>query len=140
MPYVSLFGISLLAATILPAQSELALSAMLISGRFDPWLLILTATTGNVIGSLLNWFMGRYLDRYRGRRWFPVSEAKQARAESIFKRWGYWTLLLSWVPIIGDPLTVVAGFLRVPLKLFLPIVLLAKAGRYIAISGVISLF
>ena len=140
MPYLSLFGISFLAATIFPAQSELVLSGMLISERFDAWILILTATAGNVLGSLLNWFMGRYLHGYRDRRWFPVSHAALSRAERVFNRCGVWTLLLSWVPIIGDPLTIVAGLLRVPLKLFMPIVLLAKAGRYIAISGVISLF
>ena len=140
VPYLSLFGISFLAATIFPAQSELVLSGMLISGRFDPWLLILTATIGNVLGSVLNWLIGRYLHGYRDRRWFPVSPAGLARGERVFQRWGLWTLLLSWLPIIGDPLTIVAGFLRVPLKLFLPIVLFAKAGRYIAISGLISLF
>jgi len=113
---------------------------MLISERFDPWLLILVATGGNVLGSFLNWLMGRYLHGYRDRRWFPVSQAGLSRAERAFNRWGVWTLLLSWVPIIGDPLTIVAGFLRVPLKLFLPIVIVAKAGRYIAISGIISLF
>ena len=140
MPYLSLFGISFLAATIFPAQSELVLSGMLISEPFDPWLLILTATAGNVLGSLLNWLMGRYLHGYRDRRWFPVSQAGLSRAERVFKRWGVWMLLLSWVPIIGDPLTLVSGLLRVPLKVFLPIVLVAKAGRYIAISGVIFLF
>jgi membrane protein YqaA with SNARE-associated domain len=113
---------------------------MLISEPFDPWLLILTATAGNVLGSLLNWLMGRYLHGYRDRRWFPVSQAGLSRAERVFKRWGVWMLLLSWVPIIGDPLTLVSGLLRVPLKVFLPIVLVAKAGRYIAISGVIFLF
>lgn len=109
-------------------------------GRFDPWLLIITATTGNVLGSVLNWMLGRYLHGYKDHRCFPISPAHLDRAEHAFRRWGLWTLLLSWVPVIGDPLTLAAGLLRVPLKLFLPIVLVAKASRYLAISGLVSLF
>ena len=139
LPYLSLFGISFLAATIFPAQSELVLAGMLAMGRFDPWILIVTATTGNVLGSVLNWVMGRYLHGYKDRRWFPISPTHLDRAEHAFKRWGLWTLLLSWVPVIGDPLTLAAGLLRVPLKLFVPIVLVAKAGRYLLISGLVSL-
>lgn len=139
LPYLSLFAIAFLAATIFPAQSELMLAGFLASGQFDPWLLILTATLGNVLGSVVNWFIGRYIHRYRSRRWFPVSEAGLQRAERFYGRWGAWTLLLSWVPIIGDPITVIAGFLRVPLRLFVPVVLIAKAGRYVAISGLVSL-
>ena len=140
LPYLSLFGIAFLAATIFPAQSELVLAGLLASGRFDPWLLVITATVGNVLGSVVNWFIGRYIHRFRDRRWFPVSEASLQRGERFYGRWGAWTLLLSWVPVIGDPLTIIAGFLRVPLRVFVPIVMIAKAGRYIAITGMVSLF
>ncbi|TFI58444.1 DedA family protein [Sphingomonas parva] len=139
-PLLSLFGISFLAATLVPAQSELALGALISLGRYDPWLLILTATAGNVLGSLVNWVLGRFLHQYRGRRWFPVSGRSLERAERIYRRWGVWTLLLSWVPIVGDPLTFVAGLLRTPLKVFLPVVAIAKAARYCAIAGVAQLF
>ena len=139
-PILSLFGLAFVAATLLPAQSELALATLLAVGRYDAWLLILVATAGNVLGSLVNWLLGRFLHHHRDKRWFPVSGRSLERAERIYGRWGLWTLLLSWMPVVGDPLTFVAGLLRTPLKLFLPIVALAKAGRYSAVAGVVQLF
>lgn len=139
-PYLSLFGIALLAATLLPAQSELALAAFLAAGQGDAWLLIGVATAGNVLGSYINWVIGRFLHHFHDRSWFPVPAPALIRAERLYRRWGVWTLLLSWVPIIGDPLTLVAGFLKTPLKLFLPLVFIAKAGRYMAVAGLVQLF
>ena len=139
-PLLSLFGISFLAATLIPAQSELAVGALVATQRYDPWLLILAATAGNVLGSLVNWLLGRFLHQYRDRHWFPISGSGLERAERIYGRWGVWTLLLSWVPVVGDPLTFVAGLLRTPMKVFLPIVTIAKAGRYCAVAGVVQLF
>ena len=139
-PYLSLFGIAFLAATIFPAQSELGLAALLATGRFDPWLLILVATLGNVLGSVFNWLIGRFLHGYRSRRWFPVPAKALDRAERTYRRWGIWTLLLSWVPVIGDPLTLVAGLLKAPLRLFLPLVIIAKAARYLVVAGAVQLF
>ena len=138
-PYLSLFGIALLAATLVPAQSELTLGALLAAGRLDPWLLVAAASAGNVLGSLVNWAIGRFLHQHRDRRWFPVSPGALERAERSFARWGAWTLLFSWLPLIGDPLTLVAGLLRMRLRLFLPLVLVAKTGRYLAISGLVQL-
>ena len=138
-PYLSLFAIAFLAATILPAQSEFALAALIATGRLDPWLLILVATIGNVLGSVINWLIGRFLHRCRARPWFPIPARALERAERTYRRWGIWTLLLSWVPIIGDPLTVVAGLLRAPLRLFLPLVTVAKAGRYLVVAGAVQL-
>lgn len=69
------------------------------------------ATAGNVLGSVVNWMLGRFLIRFSGRRWFPASPARLARVTSWYHRWGYWSLLASWVPIIGDPLTLIAGAL-----------------------------
>ena len=138
-PYLSLFGIAFLAATLLPAQSELTLAGLLAAGRYDPWLLVLAATAGNVLGSLVNWAIGRFLNGHRDRKWFPVSPDALDRAERIFARWGAWALLFSWLPLVGDPLTLVAGLLRMRLRLFLPLVLIAKAGRYLAISGLVQL-
>jgi membrane protein YqaA with SNARE-associated domain len=137
-PYGSLFGLAFLAATLFPAQSELALGALLATGRYDPWGLVAAATAGNVLGSVLNWVVGRYLHRYRSRRWFPIPEHALLRAERGYARWGYWTLLLSWVPVIGDPLTLVAGLLRTPLWLFLALVTFAKAARYVAVAGLVQ--
>ena len=136
---LSLFGAAFLAATLVPAQSELVLAGLLAIGRYDPWLLLAAATAGNVLGSVVNWAIGRFLHHYRDRRWFPIPPRALEKAERTFARWGAWSLLLSWLPVIGDPLTLVAGLLRTPLRIFLPLVLVAKAGRYLAISGLVQL-
>ncbi len=132
--YAGLFAAAFVAATILPAQSELLLGAMLASGRYDTGVLLAVATLGNGLGSAVNWLMGRQFARYRDRRWFPASPATLARAEAWFARFGPAVLLLSWVPVIGDPLTVVAGVLRMRFIPFLVIVTLAKGGRYLILT------
>lgn len=136
--YLGLFTAAGLAATILPAQSEIVLAGMVLSGRYDIPALIAVASAGNVLGSLLNWVLGRSIAGFENRRWFPVSRESVARAEAWYRRYGYWSLLLSWVPVIGDPLTVVAGVLREPLPVFLTLVTIAKVGRYIAVAALAS--
>ena len=136
--YLGLFTAAGLAATILPAQSEIVLAGMVLSGRYDIPALIAVASAGNVLGSLVNWVLGRSIAGFENRRWFPVSRESVARAEAWYRRYGYWSLLLSWVPVIGDPLTVVAGVLREPLPVFLTLVTIAKVGRYIAVAALAS--
>lgn len=138
MSYFSLFMAALLAATLIPAQSETVLLALVLGGEHLVWLLVGVATFGNTLGSVLNWWLGRYLEHFRGRRWFPVSAASLAKAQERFQRYGWWSLLLSWLPIIGDPLTVMAGFMRVPFLPFLLLVALAKGGRYALIGWLAS--
>jgi membrane protein YqaA with SNARE-associated domain len=138
MEYLGLFAVSGLAATILPAQSEFALAGMVLSGRYDTAILIGVASFGNVLGSAANWLLGRSIAHLENRRWFPVSREGIARAEAWYRRYGCWSLLLSWVPVIGDPLTVVAGALREPLPVFLALVTIAKVGRYIAVAVLAS--
>lgn len=133
--YAALFFISLAAATILPMQSEAALVGLLLSG-YSPWLVIAVASAGNVLGSMINWLLGRGIERFRHRRWFPVSEHNLAKAQDWYRRYGKWSLLLSWLPIVGDPLTVVAGVLKVPFPVFVVLVTLAKVGRYLALAAV----
>ena len=133
--YPALFLSALGAATLLPLQSEALLVALLLAGQHPLWALLLVATLGNVLGSWINWLLGRSLERYRERRWFPVSPARLEQAHAWYARYGRWSLLLSWVPIIGDPLTVIAGTLREPFWSFLLIVLVAKAGRYLALAA-----
>jgi membrane protein YqaA with SNARE-associated domain len=82
----------------------------------------------------VNWVLGRFIARLEGRRWFPVNRAQVAKAERWYRRWGKWSLLLSWAPVIGDPLTVVAGVLREPLPIFIVLVTVAKVGRYVAVA------
>ena len=132
--YLSLFAIAFLAATIFPAQSELVLAAMLVSGRYDSALLIAVASAGNTAGSCLNWLLGRFLHSFQSKRWSPVSAAQLARAEAWYGRWGLWSLLVSWLPVVGDALTVVAGALRVRLLLFVLLVSVAKTGRYLVLA------
>lgn len=133
--YAGLFSLALVAATILPAQSEAALAALLASGLYPASTLILTASLGNILGSLMNWLLGRGIERFRGKRWFPVSAARLERASGWYHRWGRWSLLFSWAPVVGDPLTVVAGVLREPLWSFLLLVAIAKTARYLLVAG-----
>ncbi len=130
----SLFLAAFVAATLLPAQSELLLAALVVSGGHDPALLVAAATAGNVLGSLVNWAMGRFLIRFSDRRWFPVRPALIDRATGWYQRWGFWSLLLSWAPVVGDPLTLVAGILREDVRVFLALVTIAKAGRYVVVA------
>ena len=134
MVYPGLFLTAFLAATVLPAQSEALLVALLLADH-SPWLLVAVATAGNVLGSMVNWWLGRGIERFRERRWFPVGPAALARAQRWYARVGKWSLLLSWVPVIGDPLTLVAGVMREPLWSFLLIVSLAKTGRYLMVMA-----
>ena len=134
--YIGLFVAALGAATLLPMQSEAVLVGMLLSDRYVVSTLLAVATVGNVLGSALNWLLGRSVERFRHKRWFPVSESKLEKAQQSYLRYGRWSLLLSWVPIIGDPLTVVAGVMREPLWSFLLIVTLAKGLRYLVLTAV----
>lgn len=134
--YAGLFGASLLAATILPAQSEVILFGMLLTHHYQASLLVAVASVGNVLGSCLNWLLGRLLAEFEGRPWFPVKREAIARAEGWYHRYGRWSLLLSWAPIVGDPLTIVAGVLREPFPLFLALVTVAKVARYVAVAAV----
>lgn len=133
MTYLALFAIAFFAATLLPAQSEAALVALLLGGHSPLWLVI-AASAGNVLGSTLNWWLGRELVRFQGRRWFPIKPGALTRAQGWYGRYGKWSLLLSWLPIIGDPLTLAAGVMREPLRVFLPLVAAAKVGRYVVVA------
>jgi len=133
--YAGLFLTALAAATILPMQSEAALIGLILTGAYPVWLLIVVASIGNVLGSVINWMLGRGIERFRDRKWFPVNQAALDRAQTWYQRYGKWSLLLSWAPIIGDPLTVVAGVLREPLPVFLLLVTIAKVGRYLVLAA-----
>ncbi len=134
--YSALFLTAFLAATLLPAQSELALGGLIAAGGQPVWALIAAAALGNTLGSCLNWFLGAYLAHLRGRRWFPIREEALEGAQNWYRRYGRWSLLLSWAPIIGDPLTLAAGLLREPFPSFLALVAAAKTARYLVVAGV----
>ena len=131
---LGLFVVALGAASLLPLQSEPALVGLLLLGESPAWLLVAVASLGNTIGSAINWWLGRQAARWRDRPWFPVAPDRLDRAIGWYRRWGRWSLLLSWAPVIGDPLTLVAGVLREPLGTFLLLVALAKTARYLLLT------
>ena len=130
-----LFLGAFLAATVVPLPSEAGLAALLAAGKAPAALLVAVATAGNVLGSAVNWLLGRWAMRLRDRPWFPVDPRRFARAEAWFGRWGKWTLLLAWLPVVGDPLTLVAGALGVRWWPFLVLVTIGKAARYALVAA-----
>ena len=132
--YAGLFLAAFLAATLIPAQSGSVLGGLVVLGQQPAYALVAVASLGNILGSMLNWLIGRGVERFRGRKWFPASQAQLDRAQQRYQRFGYWSLLLAWVPVIGDPLTLVAGIMREPLWRFLILVSIGKMGRYIALA------
>lgn len=133
--YLILFLAAFGAATLLPLQSEAVLVGLLTLADHPAWVLVAVASAGNVLGSWVNWLLGRYLEHWRDKSWFPVSPRQLERAQRAYHRYGRWTLLLSWTPIIGDPLTLVAGVMREPLWSFLLIVTIAKTTRYMVLAA-----
>jgi membrane protein YqaA with SNARE-associated domain len=136
--YIGLFFSAFLSATILPSFSEVVVGTMAALGTYKLLWLLGVASVGNTLGSVVNWIMGRYLYRFRDRRWFPISSNSVDRAAETFNRWGLWSLLLAWVPVIGDPLTLVAGLLRVGFPVFLILVAISKTARYALLLGVLD--
>ena len=132
--YSALAGSAFLAATVFPAQSELVMGALLAEREHSIALLLLVGTAANTLGSVVNWGLGRALTGSAARRWLRIRPGRLERAQRLYERWGAWSLLLAWVPFIGDPLTVAAGALRLPLLLFVPLVAAGKAARYAALA------
>ncbi|KPF46935.1 YqaA family protein [Rhizobium sp. AAP43] len=134
--YSGLFAAAFFAATLLPAQSEAVLVGLILAERQPLLALLAVATFGNVLGSVANWLIGRFIEHFRHRRWFPVSENSLLRAEAWYRRYGLWSLLLAWMPVIGDPITMIAGVLRTPFPVFLALVTIAKLGRYLVLAAI----
>jgi membrane protein YqaA with SNARE-associated domain len=131
--HLSMFAVSFLAATILPGSSEVLLVALLFERPSDSISLFVVATIGNTLGSVANWVLGRAFLHFADRRWFPVSQRQLDHASVWFKKYGIWSLLLAWFPIVGDALTVIAGTLRVRILPFVALVATGKAARYVAV-------
>lgn len=132
MSYTFLFVSAFLAATILPFYSEVVLFAMIRAGE-PAGLLLAVAAVGNTLGSVVNWVLGRYLLHFQHKKWFYFKPAQIEKMQAWFQRYGVWSLLLAWMPIGGDPLTLVAGIMRVNLWLFIVLVGLGKTLRYAAV-------
>ena len=132
-----LFGTAFGAATVLPFQSEFVFAAVERTTDIHLWLLVVVASVGNTLGSVLNWWMGFFVEQWKGSRWFPVNEKQMDRAERLYARWGVWSLLLSWAPF-GDGFTVIAGLMRTPLWLFVALVGPVKLLRYVLLAWALS--
>lgn len=122
-----------LAATPVPFQSEIVFLALQAAGVASPWVLVIVASVGNTLGSVVTYAIGRGVAQFQGRRWFPVRPVQMARAQGWFARWGVWVLLASWAPF-GDVIVLMAGVLRTKLWQFLLLVAIAKTGRYAALA------
>ena len=134
--YALLFLSALVAATVFPAQSEAVLVGLIAGGGHSLAALVAVASIGNTLGSVVNWFIGRGVERLKHKPWFPVSEDRLARAQTWYQRYGKWSLLASWLPVVGDPITVAAGIMKEPLAIFVLLVGLAKTARYIVLAAI----
>jgi membrane protein YqaA with SNARE-associated domain len=132
-----LFVTSFLAATVLPMSSEAVLAGVSLATAGDKLLLLAVATTANTLGSVLNWALGRWGARFRDRSWFPVKPATFETAAARFRRFGTWSLLFAWLPVVGDPLTLVAGAAGVGLLPFVLLVALGKGARYAVVLALV---
>lgn len=130
--YLLLFSSAFLAATILPFYSEVILFALLRAGG-EPVVLVIIATLGNTLGAVVNWLLGRYLLHFRHRRWFYFSDEQIEKAQNWFQRYGFWSLLLAWMPVGGDALTLIAGIMKVRMWILLLLVGTGKALRYVSV-------
>lgn len=135
-PLVGLFLLAFSAATLLPGGSEAALIALVALSTHFSLTLLAVASVGNILGSVLNYWLGRTALHYQDRKWFPVSPARLARCQAWVSRWGQWTVLLAWAPIIGDPITVAAGVMKMGFIRFLILVSLSKTLRYVVVLGI----
>lgn len=131
--FIGLFIAAFLAATILPLSSEIVLTGLLLTG-LSPSALVLTATAGNVLGSLTNYGLGYWASLGIIKKWLRMSEQEFVSAEQRFNKYGLLSLCFAWVPIIGDPLTVIAGVLRIKLLWFIILVTVGKFCRYLVVS------
>ncbi|WP_415272531.1 YqaA family protein [Candidatus Pelagibacter sp. Uisw_121] len=133
MIYLSLFAISFLAATILPFSSELTLLGLIATSNYDNLLLLIVASFGNILGSVINWALGFYSRNLTTKKWFPFKDKQIKKSSQWFSKFGKWSLLFAWAPVIGDPLTLAAGLLRIKFIEFLILVSIGKVSRYFLI-------
>ncbi len=134
--YFTMFASAFLAATVFPAQSEVVLIGFLTASERSVFWMLVVASVGNVLGSVVNYYLGMGIQTFRDKPWFPGNETALARGRAFYAKWGRWSLLLAWTPVVGDPLTVIAGVMREPLWSFLILVTIAKVTRYIAVAAI----
>ena len=131
--YPGLFILSFLAATVLPLGSEWLLAALLLTG-FDPVLCVALATVGNTLGAMTTYAIGIWGGPWLIERVLKIDLSRRLRAEQVYTRYGSWSLLLAWLPIVGDPLWLVGGLMRVQLLRYILLVGIGKYIRYQAVA------
>jgi membrane protein YqaA with SNARE-associated domain len=131
----ALFAATFLAATVVPFSSEVVFTTMQVAGVASVATLVLVASAGNTLGAFVNYWIGARLEDHGAHRWLRIDDAKFARARAWWGRWGVWTLLLSWAPLLGL-FTVVAGAMRTPLWQFTLLVTVAKTGRFVVLGWI----
>lgn len=138
--YFTLFALALLSATLLPGGSEVYLLNLSQNAEYSLFILWLIATFGNTLGSVINYLLGRYLLHWQDKKWFPVKHKQLEKSQYWFNRYGYWSMLFAWAPIIGDALTLIAGVMRMHFVPFVILVLIGKGIRYAIVLGLLQLF
>lgn len=133
----SLFFSAFLSATLLPGSSEVLLIYKLQQGD-APVVLLASATIGNLLGSLVTYYMGMAGNTLMHKRWLGIDEKSLQKAEKQFQRWGIYSLLFAWLPVIGDPLCLLAGLMRVAILPFILLVGIGKCLRYASIIYLVA--
>jgi membrane protein YqaA with SNARE-associated domain len=131
--YLSIFAAAFVSATLFPTASEILLLKMAMAGHSDILFLLIFASFGNILGSVVNWALGFFFSQLANKRWFPMRASSLAIASNWFNKFGIWTLIFSWVPFVGDPLTFLAGVLRVNFFKFIILVSIGKIFRYVLV-------
>lgn len=125
-------------ASILPGTTEVAMVAAIVGFKLAPVPVVIAATLGSILGSAAQWGIGRFFARYRDHPRFPLKPAQYERYSRWFQRWGVWALGMSWLPGVGDVLTLIAGLFRTPFVLSMALVGLAKGARFALAAAVIA--
>jgi len=140
MEYISIFFLSFLAATIIPFSSEVGLFSYMAVGKFNNELLLIFASLGNILGSCVNYILGLYIIKFKTKSWFPFKDNQILKATKWFNRFGVYSLFFAFLPIVGDPLTLIAGMFRVSFIKFIILVSFGKILRYLLIYYGVSFF
>ena len=136
MAYIGLFFSALIASTLFPMGSEVVLIALL-EQKHNVWLLWLVATSGNTLGSCINYAVGYWASAYVMNKYHDSPSWQ--KGQQFYNRYGVWSLLFAWLPIIGDPLTLIAGLARTQFRVFFLLVLIGKGARYAVLIALTQL-
>ena len=132
--YIGLFIISFLASTIIPLGSE-PFVILMTTMNYNIWLILIFASIGNYFGSLTNYYIGEYGDRFFLTKYVKYDLKKMHKLEDVYSRWGSPLLFFAWLPIVGDSLCFIAGILKLNLRIFTFWVMLGKVFRYVILIG-----